>query len=133
LYETTVTHPEILTQLSPTYSASSTIAAFKYSPDGKHIVYLVDASQPGYYDIYSVAESAPGIAVKLNQALGTSLYTPYFSISPDSTTVAYAQPPLPAAALSLFLVDFTTPGMPFKVVDDIAPLNAGHPPFYIVQ
>jgi hypothetical protein len=134
LFELSVTQPTALVQMSPLYATTSSIPVFQYTPDGQDIIYTVDATTAGTYDLYSIHRSKPGVAVQLNQPLGTSLYGPFISISPDSTTVAYVQPETSGGTLSLFLVDRTTPGMPFKQAANIAPapVQLQPQPFYIV-
>lgn len=132
LFEASVMQPATLIQMSPFYPTTSSMPVFQYTPDGQNIVYAVDGTTTGTYDLYTIQRSKPGVAVHLNQTLGTSLYGPFISISPDSTTIAYAQPETPGGTLSLFLVDRTTPGMTFKVADDITPVQNQPQPFYIV-
>jgi Big-like domain-containing protein len=132
LFETSVAQPSVLVQQSPSYPSTSSIATFRYTPDGLDIVYAVDAQTTGSYDIYIVQRSNPGVAAQLDQALGTSVYGPFLDISSDSTTIAYAQPESPGGALSLFLVDRTTPGLPFKLADNIDPVQFVPQPFYTV-
>lgn len=132
LYEADVTQPSTLVQMSPTYPATSSITHFQYTPDGLNIVYTVDAQSTGIYDLFTIVRSKPAVATQLNQELGTSLYSSFFSISADSTTIAYAQPETSGGTLSLFLVDRTTPGLPFKTAADITPVQSEPQPFYVV-
>jgi hypothetical protein len=132
LFEVNVAQPTTLVQMSPTYPPASSISEAQYTSDGENIVYAADAKTVGNFDVYTIQRSKPGAAEQLNQMLGTSLYGPFISISADSTTIAYAQPETPGGPLSLFLVDRTTPGMPFKAADNIAPVQFQPQPFYIV-
>jgi hypothetical protein len=132
LYETTTAHPENLVQMSPVYPVDRGISAFKYTQDSTGIVYTANARNSAFFDIFLINTSQPGVATVLNAPGSQSVFAPYFWVSPDGTTIAFAQPEVPGGPLSLFLIDRSTPGLPYKVGDDVAPLNFGPAPFVIV-
>ncbi|HEV2700028.1 MAG TPA: hypothetical protein VGV09_00235, partial [Steroidobacteraceae bacterium] len=133
LYEATTANPTNLVRISPLYPTDRTIPAVKYTADSSAIVYTVDARVQGTFDIFLIQPSLPGIATALDAAGSQSVFAPYFWLSPDSSTIAFAQPQVAGGPLALFLVDRTTPGFTYKIGDDVAPLNFGPPPFVIVQ
>lgn len=132
LYETTTAHPENLARISPVYPSDRVFAAFKYTQDSSAIVYTADSRAQGTFDIFLIQTNQPGTATQLNAPGSQSVFSPFFSLSPDGSTIAFAQPAVAGGPLALFLVDRSTPGLPFNAGSDVAPLSFGPAPFVIV-
>jgi Tol biopolymer transport system component len=132
LYETTTAHPENLARISPVYPSDRVFAAFKYTQDSSAIVYTADSRAQGTFDIFLIQTDQPGTATQLNAPGSQSVFSPFFSLSPDGSTIAFAQPAVAGGPLALFLVDRSTPGLPFNAGTDVAPLSFGPAPFVIV-
>ena len=133
LWETSVAQPASFVQMSPMYPVGSLITNFQYTPDGLNIVYTEGQQSTNVFDLFTVQRAHPGTATQLNQALGTTVFQSFISISADSTTIAYAQAKTTGGPLSLFMVDRTTPGLPFEVAQNIKAVGIGvSQPFYLL-
>lgn len=112
IYEMVLANPGIITRVTPAYPATVRISKYSYAAGGQ-AVYLADDVQAGCYLLYVASQ---GSANRLNIDTGASVFTNTsnnsFLMSPDGTTVLYAQPNTTNGPLTLYMVNVGTPGFP---------------------
>ena len=117
-------------------STAFQIAAARFSPDGKKLAYLADASKDEVYELFMVDVSGaiPSVARKVNDVLveGGSVVQSMPVFSDDGRKIVYAADQRVDGVTELFVTDVSlpTPGTPQRVNGALVP--GGNVSFFVI-